>query len=503
MISNQILHIIPEPRLEFRYGQMLCDPHDGLAMFGPFDSGASHHPPTISYGVVGTTSGVALFREFSSRIQGPIFPPLEMSRQLWPIFPGTDSVLHSKWPTTPTREHVLDERALERETDDEDAYRRVGCVVDRFLGGIEDITKRDESVHLIVCVVPDVVYENCRPKSRVITGIGYPISSKEQRARSKGQRNLFESYDPEHYRYSRDFRRQIKARAMSFGCPIQIVRESTLTLSDQIEMGERGLTPLCDRAWNLMVASYYKAGAKPWRLSTARDGVCYIGIAYRLTESEVHSRSACCAAQMFLDSGDGIVFKGETGPWYSPEWKEFHLSQTAAQKLLTGVLESYRSFGGKPLTEIFLHCHSSINDDEFAGFQAACPGGVKLVGIRVRSAFGGGLRLFREGSRPVLRGTYWEESRRTCFLWASGFKPRLGTYDGWEVPVPLRIDIQHGEAEPLQVAQDIFGLTKLNYNACKLGSSMPVTVGFSRDVGEILVSNPTIRNPDQRFKFYI
>ena len=45
--------------------------------------------------------------------------------------------------------------------------------------------------------------------------------------------------------------------------------------------------------------------------------------------------------------------------------------------------------------------------------------------------------------------------------------------------MPLRIDVQHGEASIEQVAQDILGLTKLNYNACKLGESRPVAVGFS------------------------
>ena len=50
--------------------------------------------------------------------------------------------------------------------------------------------------------------------------------------------------------------------------------------------------------------------------------------------------------------------------------------------------------------------------------------------------------------------------------------------------MPLRIDVQHGEASIEQVAQDILGLTKLNYNACKLGESRPVTVGFSDAGGD-------------------
>ena len=69
--------------------------------------------------------------------------------------------------------------------------------------------------------------------------------------------------------------------------------------------------------------------------------------------------------------------------------------------------------------------------------------------------------------------------------------------------MPLRIDIQHGEADIVQVATDILSLTKLNYNACKLGDSQPVTVGFSDAVGEILVSNPDIKTRRPQFKFYI
>jgi len=113
------------------------------------------------------------------------------------------------------------------------------------------------------------------------------------------------------------------------------------------------------------------------------------------------------------------------------------------------------------------------------------------------------VRLFREGNWPVLRGTFWPIDDRAGYLWASGFKPRLGTYDGWETPAPLRIDIQHGDADIQEVASDIFGLTKLNYNACKLGDGEPVTVGFSDAVGEILISNPSVTERSPKFRFYI
>lgn len=54
-----------------------------------------------------------------------------------------------------------------------------------------------------------------------------------------------------------------------------------------------------------------------------------------------------------------------------------------------------------------------------------------------------------------------------------------------------------------EVTKDIFGLAKLNYNACKLGESQPVTVHFSDAVGEILVANQGAKNFLPNFKYYV
>jgi hypothetical protein len=160
---------------------------------------------------------------------------------------------------------------------------------------------------------------------------------------------------------------------------------------------------------------------------------------------------------MFLDDGDGIVFTGDTGPWYSPATKQCHLSREAAKKLLSGVLQTYEQLHGKELTEVFLHCRSTIDDEEWQGFRDACPENVSLVGIRVAPERRG-LRGYRTGTRPVVRGTFWPLSARVGYLWASGFKPALRTYDGFDVPEPLRIEIQHGHADLQQVAQDIYAV---------------------------------------------
>ena len=242
---------------------------------------------------------------------------------------------------------------------------------------------------------------------------------------------------------------------------------------------DRGRIPLSDRLWNFSTGVFYKLGRKPWRLDSARDGVCYIGLAYKRANS---GRTACCAAQLFLDSGDGLVFVGDFGPWYSEERKEFHLTKAAAHELLKGALTAYAAQGGRPLREVFLHARSGL-DDEFAGFCQAYPDDVNLVGIRIRKDRLGP-RLFRHdahpdvsrrGMYPVPRGVFWQRTECHGFLLTSGFKERIAAYDGGEVPVSLSITLQHGEADLVAIARDVLALSKANYNACQLGESEPAS----------------------------
>jgi hypothetical protein len=509
-LTTDELTVLPEPRIEFGSRQCLHDPHDGLALFGPYDIASANHPKSIPYAVLGTPQGVAAFMEWSRLIQGAIVADSgrdavglrPLNDKLWPPYPGFEAAFASVWPKQAVWLQAVDTAKLIRASRDFDSSKRAYDLVNIYLDGIRTVVKRDETPKVIVCVVPEEVWMNCRPESRIpeTLGVGEKISAYEKSVRRSGQASLLDPYDPAQYKLSVDFRRQLKARVMEHSIPVQIVRESTLRIGPQVKEERRTLTPLPDRAWNLSTALYYKAGAKPWRLADAREGVAYIGVAFRKGDKE--GASACCAAQMFLNTGDGIVFLGPDAPIYSEKERQFHLTKATARRLLDGLLKTYSDLGGHPLKEIFLHYRSEISGDEFAGYREGCPPGVRLVAVRVRpDRFS--VRLFRPGFWPVLRGTFWKVSERTAYLWGTGFKPRWETYDGWEMPVPLRIDIQHGSAQIEQVARDIFGLTKLNYNACRLGTAEPVTIKYSDAVGEILVANPNVPGKKPNFKFYI
>lgn len=515
-------YFLEEPELCFGYGQVADDPRDGLALFGPADVSRSL-PPHIA---IGTSAGLQLWDDWVRAMNLPAACEDVNRHRPWPPYPGFDVAFGTRWPQ-PLRRYELDADVLSRDARMSDRFERAYSVANHYLLPVESqVPKLDAKPALAVCVVPDQVHANCRPKSYVPEPSDTRRSGDDRRLlasalsdRKHGQERLFgldevceqAPANLEQYGMSPDFRRQLKARMMPHEMPVQIVRESTLTIDERVRRGLPGTNPLSDRLWNLGTALFYKCGHKPWTTPWARDGVCYVGLAYRRDERD--RRSACCAAQMFLDSGDGVVFVGEYGPWYSEERKEFHLTADAAESLLRGTIETYQQQDGRELREVFLHARSGINVDEYEGFHRACPEGVSFVGIRVRKDRSGP-RLFRHdhhpeparrGKHPVLRGTLWQRTTRFGLLFTTGFKERIATYDGWEIPVPLSITIQHGQADLVQVAKDILGLTKLNYNACQPGESQPITVKYSDRIGEILLANPEIRREDWRpnFKYYI
>lgn len=515
---NDHFHLLEEPLLEFGNGQVAEDPHDGLALFGP----AERTNSLADHVVIGAPTGITLWRRWCETLNAPASCESIARHRPWPPYPGFDVAFGCTWPN-PSKEYTLDSASISKLARKPDRYERAYAVASAYLKPIEDLVpKLDSKPAIAVCVVSDEVYANCRPQSYVADPSEDrkdTLAKKEiKRAikdRSSGQKTLDFVEEPENieqYGMSPDFRRQLKARVMQHGMPVQIVKESTLAITEQVRLGQPGVNPLSDRLWNLGTGLFYKSGKKPWKTPWAREGVCYIGIAYRQDERD--RRSACCAAQMFLDSGDGIVFVGEFGPWYSEASKEFHLTKNAAEELLRGTIATYMQQDGRELKEVFLHARSGLNGEEFAGFKKACPEGVKLTGIRVRRD-NRAPRVFRHGDEtvpaadrgkyPVLRGTFWRHSKQQGYLFTSGFKPRIASYDGWEVPVPLTITVQHGEADIIQVAQDILGLTKLNYNACVLGESQPITVKYSDKIGEILLANPEVPSSQWKynFKYYL
>ena len=502
---------LPEPKLLFRYDQSLEDPRDGLTLFGPLDSAQIYG---IRSGVVGTEAGIARFKRWVQSIQGPIISATTDAESLYrPFFPGFQTVFGVRWSPAPQIEIPIDLDELSKRIRIGNSHQRVFQTVSLFADAINE-AKRKEDVQVDVwfVIVTEDVEKYCRPLSTVESAIRVEVDSIVSESQAKQfvkepplYPEMAEAAQP--FYYEPDFHNQLKARLLLNSAPIQIIRETTIAPLDFLKANGFPLRKV-DKpsviAWNICTTAFYKASGRPWKLARVRPGVCYLGLVFKRDERSVDSTNACCAAQMFLDSGDGVVFKGAIGPWYSPTSKEFHLSSEAAKEVVRIAVETYRekSSNKRPPKELFIHGRIGFSDEEWDGFKSAVDRTTKLIGVQIRNR--GDLKIYSNLEYPMLRGMAHIQNERQAYLWTIGFVPRLQTFLGKEVPNPLFVNVCRGRAPIEQVLKDILALTKLNYNTCQYGDGSPVTLRFADAVGEILTAGPVQPNSSPLpFKFYI
>jgi hypothetical protein len=503
---------INEPLLLFNHDQALDDPRDGLTLFGPL----KNKPPFgISYGIIGTGCGVERFYRWTNNIAKPISAK-GLSQKLWVPFPGFEAAFGVPFSKKAVSENIIDEKQLSEILKNTDSYQRVHDTVDLFVSPILDFYKKqDEGLDVWFLISPEEIFKTCRPKSKVAPNPGSGRINIRRRietakAIKMGQEFLFtgmnEFYKP--YQFYNDFRKQLKARLIIEGVrdPVQIIRETTLAPNEFLNSQNerlRDLQPESQVAWNLLSTAFYKSGGKPWKLNGVRSGVCYLGMVYKKLDKEIDPRASCCAAQMFLDSGEGVVFKGAVGPWRSLEGKDYHLNFESAKEIVGRAIVAYKDVlhTQESPKEIFIHGRTYLNDEEWDGFLAGVSSETKIIGVRIRQS---PIKLFRHGNYYLLRGMAYLENSKKAHLWTTGYIPRFQTVPSQGIPIPLSIEVIKGDADINVVVQDIYALTKLNYNSCQYGDSEPITLKFADNIGEILAAGPIEKDvAPMPFKFYI
>jgi hypothetical protein len=295
----------------------------------------------------------------------------------------------------------------------------------------------------------------------------------------------------------RDFRRALKAVAMSFEIPIQIVRQNAL-------MDLRTNEAPAIRAWNLGTGLYYKAGGIPWRIPVRGPETCFAGITFhhlRTTKREIVFSSL---AQAYSSNGEGFTLRGSTLLPDERSRRIPHMTSEQAYELANKVLDEYKRRNGAPPKQMVLHKSSRFSQDEHAGVMRAL-GEVPVV--RLVTIAPTPVRLVTHSTYPPARGTLLTLAGDRHFLFTSGFVMELGTYPGPHVPAPVEIVFSDPQSRSAvyQAATEILALGRLNWNTSDLRSSQPVTLGFARRVGGIMAEYGVMseKDPDPNYRYYM
>ncbi|MCP3447345.1 hypothetical protein [Bradyrhizobium sp. CCGUVB14] len=494
----------PEPRLRFGFDQLIEDPKDGLLLFGPPEK-----PLGTDYGVIGTAEGIRQFEAWAARLQQAVPADPKVTSSI--TFPGFETIFRTLWNPSPRVKLTVDSDELENKVNLTDPHQRVFDTVDLFAKPIARwVKEEDDKVAMWFVVVPEEVWKLCRPRSTVTKDKAVQPDVRLTHAKAfelQQSPDLFDDMNEaaKKHLFENHFHNQLKAKLLDCEAVTQIVRQTTIAPLEYLTAkGERSRKMQDDAtiAWNLATGIFYKAGAKPWTLADIRDGVCYIGLVFKRTNNPNDAREACCGAQMFLKTGEGIVFKGAVGSWASDKEGEYHLSEEKAREIVERCIAAYKvHHNNKAPRELFIHGRTRFDKNEIRGFRSGAPDGTTVSGIQILRP--NDLKLFREGKKPMLRGSALKLDNRNAFLWSSGYVPHLLTYPGREVPTPIKIRIVFGASDIEQVVADILALTKVNFNACIFGDGLPVTLRFADDIGEILTAIPEVTSKPLMFRHYI
>lgn len=505
---------IPEPSLEFGDHHQLVDPRVGLGIYGPVDRKTARRTP-IRLGLIGTGPLIDKVRQWMVKCQGEVAPIRRIIQKgvtikrrtdpaMVPSFPGLRAVFDADF--------ILNEQLVETlsvtevaEVQSIDIYEprvtRLAEILGKRLAVLAD---KATAPDVVLVALPSVLRKLCTTpsnhrrrgkKSQTLASLLKNSLAKDQ---ATGQLNLLDVAAANHVSLEEEERENVilhsalKIHGMRAGLPTQLLWENTL---DGI-----GVEDDATCAWNLWSGIYYKANNELWRLTGLATNSCFVGVSFYKDRNDDNLR--CCVAQAFSDRGEGIVLRSEPFAWQNEMEKTPHLMRATANQMLRNVLDAYKEHLKVQPSRVVIHKWQRFWSDERAGFEEA----IQTAGVHSYDfvAFGSrGLRFYRTGKEPPIRGTYIALGPEEGLLFTRGYVPFLRRYPGMRVPRPLEIIEHYGSASMTQIAQEILALTKLDWNTTMFAGKEPITTAFADDVGQILAELPYNVQPRRTYRFYM
>ena len=496
---------IDEPFLTFGDNKRYIDPKWGLRAYGPcLYKHRRAIASSIKLGIIGSKETIYLAEQWIKRCQNEI-PGKEKDSLLFQSFPGFTRVFGCELKVLSECVEVLTEAEIKQVASIANFRQRVRNAAKLFLDRLSNLRMREPRPHVVICALPQEIIDTCGTKRR-----GYPrgpvgLTKREKEIleiveehRKTGQTTLFPLSEEEVLDIipeTSDLRRIIKSGAMCLGIPTQLARPRTFKGT----IPGSSLQDDATRAWNFSVAIYYKAEGYPWKLADMKQGSCYVGVSF-YKDPRMRGSMRTSVAQVFTHTGEGLVLRGVRAA-FDKSSRSPYLSQDAAFQLMTDVLEVYKKQMRQLPTRLVVHKSSRYRPEELSGFKEAS----KDIELRdFVTVLTRGIKFMRgEGIYPPIRGTVVKVGTGDYILFTKGSIPYFGTYPGLRVPTPIELVEHHGDTPLTVLFEEIFALTKMNWNSADFCVREPITLAYSREVGKILAYVSDEVNPRPEYLYYM
>lgn len=469
---------IQEPYLFFGKGKSIC-PREGISGLDVYDTVQEARKNQLLIGIIGIEDDIENLKNWLKRFESYIPSSLKGKQKgLFKSFPGfnLDKGFCAKFIYGSNYERIISPNDLKAIIKEPNRNKKILDAVQLFsenIAFLSDIKNCD----VIICVIPKsfegkIVKENKDDE---------PVES--------------DAEDNEEPELELNFRRALKARAMQYNTPIQLIREYVLHDNNKSQ-------DAATKAWNFCTALYYKGlQTIPWKLEVDdnRPKVCYVGIGfYRSRDKKTIQTSL---AQIFNENGKGVILRG-TPVIEDKDDRRPHLTYEQSHSLLIDALTKYKFATGTMPGRLVLHKTSKYYPDELEGFEQA----MSELGITeydIVTVMETDLRFFRNNLYPPVRGSLFSLTDDRHILYTRGSVHQYQTYPGMYIPAPLEIRIVSAVSSAKTICKEVLGLTKMNWNNTQFDNKYPITIGCARKVGEIMKYLGEKDQPKESYAFYM
>ncbi|MEQ8281892.1 MAG: hypothetical protein RIC04_03900 [Parvibaculum sp.] len=479
--------IFEEPLLEFGDQHSHPDPRLGLTEAGPLQVPLGDK---IRVGIVGSAKTVESTQAFLNKAAYGFQSRSDTHPNLHPDFPGlrNHSPFRCQFDTAGNTTRSLSKSQIDKIAKEPNHTKAVELAVEAILTELQSLDDSGDR--------PDVAI------------IALPVSLIERvwnaRMDSEGTTEKEDSGGLD----APNFRGLLKARAMPLSFPIQIIWEDVIDEDAKIprkikESSDRKIQDEADRTWNLLTTLYYKgAGRIPWR-RMPKEGefrACYIGVSFFRDVSGQQLWTS--AAQMFDERGKGFILKGKRAQTEA-RGRHPYMTEDDACSLVESALRAYRDHHKHSPARVIVLKTSRFRQEEADGILRALEEAKTDLRDLVWVQESYDVKILRDGDYPVLRGTFVDLDGKGL-LYTNGSIPYYGTYPGLYVPRPLLLcPHPSSDSTPAQIAEEIFSLTKINWNSTQMNQRLPIPIRAARKVGEVLKYIPEGQTISSDYSRYI
>lgn len=278
-------------------------------------------------------------------------------------------------------------------------------------------------------------------------------------------------------------------------------RELLLKTLVRILAASHGLGHSKDKIWDTKEVLKYRIGAK--------TVTAYSGVRLALLFDNKYSYLTLVPSFMYAD--DAVLTREEKkqfADWFNARVNNGRPNQNANEyirKWVRKVIGNKRFSANYPLGSTTNFTFSVVNSSALIGVNFGKQGlveslssaGVKNIEL-LEITYEDNLKCFALNERctqvdgyPVRRGMCFPIDKNTMYLFTHGIAPsvispkRRYFQGGKSVPLPLKVVKHYGSGDMAQIATEILGLSKMNWNSFGLYSKLPCTIESSNEIARI------------------